>query len=84
MNELKEIGLIIVAVVVSYVVLLATFGAFLGIWQGGVDALAARAGIDAYVGLLAFAKFVPWSFLFLPAIAGTIGVVMVLRRQEKE
>jgi hypothetical protein len=84
LNKAKIVAGIIVFVIVAYLILMAFMPTLLTIFQSVSATLAARAHIERYIGVVDLVAYLPWSFWFLPAIIGTIAIVIVLKRQPGE
>ncbi len=81
MEKVKIVGGIIGCVIVSYLVLLATFSVILSLFQSAAATLAAKPNIANFPGVVEIVSWLPYGLWFLPAIIGTIALVIVLRQQ---
>jgi hypothetical protein len=84
MAKVKLVTTIICCVVGAYLVLLALFPAILSIFQSASATIAAKPNIARYLGAPEVVAFLPWTFWFLPAVIGTIALIIVLKQQSGE
>ena len=79
MNKFGALLIIVGGVVFAYIILTAAQGAIVGIVSSANASITANTSNmpGAREGLLAM----PWIIYFIPAIAGIVAVVMVLRRK---
>jgi hypothetical protein len=84
MGKVKLVAAIIGSVVGAYMVLLALFPAILSIFQSASTTIAAKPNIARYLGAPEIVAFLPWTFWFLPAVIGTVALIIVLKQQSGE
>lgn len=82
MVKVKAVAIIMGAVLMGYLILLASMPTIIVIFQGVGARLAARVGIENYFGVQEAVAYLPWMFWFLPAVFGIIAIVIVLKHED--
>lgn len=84
MGKIKDVGMIIIIVVIVYIMLLGFWPFFTGVVNDVHDQLEDRPGIENYTGAQGGVDMAPWIIFPMPAFGGLIAVVYVLKYKRRD